>query len=193
MDEAYNRRNAYPPNSLPSQSGWSGHWMVGRGEQFLMWRLFRGWFIFFVSKTVTYISQSRDAFWCEFHEAIRIPRRPVLGRRRSTYMWPCLLLFVYMCVRRNWTGHRARVDSMPGYRRRRWPGIETTLLEIPRGGPCFAMDYWRWPLGGWPPSKQRRWPNVGLIVGERLRRWPNNDPILGQRLVSAGRQPLFTQ
>ena len=31
-----------------------------------------------------------------------------------------------------------------------------------------------------------RWPNVGLMSGQRRRRWANIKPILGQRLVLAG-------
>ena len=34
------------------------------------------------------------------------------------------------------------------------------------------------------PANTRRWPNVGLLVGQRRRRWPNGNPELGQGLVS---------
>ena len=36
------------------------------------------------------------------------------------------------------------------------------------------------------PGNTKRWPNVGLMMGQRRRRWTNIKPILGQCLVSAG-------
>ena len=35
-----------------------------------------------------------------------------------------------------------------------------------------------------------RWPNVGLLLGQRRRRRANSKPKLGQRLMFAGK-PLF--
>ena len=32
----------------------------------------------------------------------------------------------------------------------------------------------------------RRWPNVGIVLGQRRRRWANSIPTLGQRLMFAG-------
>ena len=36
------------------------------------------------------------------------------------------------------------------------------------------------------PANMRRWPNVGLQLGQRRRRWANCKPTLGQRLMFAG-------
>ena len=36
------------------------------------------------------------------------------------------------------------------------------------------------------PANMRRWPNVGLLLGQRRRRWANSKPTLGQRRMSAG-------
>ena len=36
------------------------------------------------------------------------------------------------------------------------------------------------------PAYTRRWPNVGLLLGQRRRRWANSKPTLGQRLMFAG-------
>ena len=38
------------------------------------------------------------------------------------------------------------------------------------------------------PANTRRWPNVGLLLGQRRRRWPNSKPTLGQRLIFAGKR-----
>ena len=35
------------------------------------------------------------------------------------------------------------------------------------------------------PENTKRWPNVGLMLVQRLRRWANINPTLGERLVSA--------
>ena len=37
------------------------------------------------------------------------------------------------------------------------------------------------------PAKMRRWPNVGLLLGQRRRRWANSKPTLFQRLKIAWR------
>ena len=41
---------------------------------------------------------------------------------------------------------------------------------------------------GWNrvPAKTKRWPNAGLMLGQRRRRWPIIDPALGQLIVFAG-------
>ena len=31
------------------------------------------------------------------------------------------------------------------------------------------------------PVNMRRWPNIGLLLGQRRRRWTNSKPTLGQR------------
>ena len=36
------------------------------------------------------------------------------------------------------------------------------------------------------PANMIRWPNVGLLLGQRRRRWPYSKPTLGQRLMFAG-------
>ena len=36
------------------------------------------------------------------------------------------------------------------------------------------------------PRVTRRWPDVGLMLGQRRKRWPSINPTLGQRLVLAG-------
>ena len=36
------------------------------------------------------------------------------------------------------------------------------------------------------PANTRRWPNVGLMLGQRRRRWANISPTLGQCIVFAG-------
>ena len=36
------------------------------------------------------------------------------------------------------------------------------------------------------PLNTRRWPNAGLMLGQRRRRWANINSALGQRLVFAG-------
>ena len=40
--------------------------------------------------------------------------------------------------------------------------------------------------GRLPLAIMRHWPNVGLLLAQRLRRWPNSKPTLGQRLMFAG-------
>ena len=35
-------------------------------------------------------------------------------------------------------------------------------------------------------ANMRRWPDVGLLLGQRRRRWANSKPTLGQRLTLAG-------
>ena len=35
----------------------------------------------------------------------------------------------------------------------------------------------------------RRWPKVGLLLGQRRRRWASCSPTLGQRIMSAGTVP----
>ena len=37
------------------------------------------------------------------------------------------------------------------------------------------------------PANMRRWPNVGLLLGQRRRRWANSKSTLGQRLMFAGK------
>ena len=37
------------------------------------------------------------------------------------------------------------------------------------------------------PANTRRWPNVGLMLGQRRRRWANVCPTFVQRLVFAGK------
>ena len=44
-------------------------------------------------------------------------------------------------------------------------------------------------LGCSPPphtANTRRWPNVGLMLGQRRRRWASISPTVGQRIVFAG-------
>ena len=41
----------------------------------------------------------------------------------------------------------------------------------------------------YPAANIRRWPNAGLLLGQRLRRWANSEPALGQRLIFAGNIP----
>ena len=36
------------------------------------------------------------------------------------------------------------------------------------------------------PANMRRWPNVGLLLGQRRRRGTNSKPTLSQRLMFAG-------
>ena len=42
------------------------------------------------------------------------------------------------------------------------------------------------PSGNVIPANTRRWPNDGLMLGQRQRRWANIKPTLLQRLVFAG-------
>ena len=35
------------------------------------------------------------------------------------------------------------------------------------------------------PANMSRWPNVGLLLGQRRRRWAGSKPTLGQRLMFA--------
>ena len=42
------------------------------------------------------------------------------------------------------------------------------------------------------PTNTRRWPKVGLLLGQRRRRWANIPPTLGQRLMFAGSYIYFT-
>ena len=37
----------------------------------------------------------------------------------------------------------------------------------------------------------RRWPNVGLLLGQRRRRWANSKPTLGQRLMFPGDRSIM--
>ena len=37
------------------------------------------------------------------------------------------------------------------------------------------------------PANMRRWPNVGLLLGQRRRRSTNNNSTLGQRIMFAGK------
>ena len=48
---------------------------------------------------------------------------------------------------------------------------------------CFATVDQRSRLY---PTNTRRWPNGGLMLGQRRRRWANISPTLGQRFVFAG-------
>ena len=41
------------------------------------------------------------------------------------------------------------------------------------------------------PANTRRWPNVGLLFGQRQRRWPNINPTLGQRSLFHGQLQPF--
>ena len=57
---------------------------------------------------------------------------------------------------------------------------ETWYFQLAAGRPVF----------NYCPENTRRWPNVRLMLAQRLRRWPNINPTLGQRLVFAGWKPL---
>ena len=35
------------------------------------------------------------------------------------------------------------------------------------------------------PTNTRRWPNVGLLLGQGRERWANSKPTMGQRLIIA--------
>ena len=37
------------------------------------------------------------------------------------------------------------------------------------------------------PANTRRWPSVGIMLGQRRRRWANFNSTLGKRLVFAGK------
>ena len=37
----------------------------------------------------------------------------------------------------------------------------------------------------------RRWPDVGLLLGQRRRRWANSKPTVGQRLMFAGYTGIY--
>ena len=43
-----------------------------------------------------------------------------------------------------------------------------------------------WSIYRCSPANTRRWPNVGLTLGQRRRRWANVSPTFDQRLVFAG-------
>ena len=51
----------------------------------------------------------------------------------------------------------------------------------------------RWPNVGLllGQRRTRRLPNVGLLLAHRLRRWPYSKPTLGQRLVFAGHKLIL--
>ena len=48
---------------------------------------------------------------------------------------------------------------------------------------------WRFAI----PANTRRWPNVGLTLGQRRRRWADVSPTLGQRLVFAEKNDVSTR
>ena len=61
----------------------------------------------------------------------------------------------------------------------RW--CEITLAQY------IGSTIWHLGLALCPyPANTRRWPNVGLMLGQRRRRWANVSPTLGQHLVFAG-------
>ena len=45
------------------------------------------------------------------------------------------------------------------------------------------MNHLLHSAAGPTPAYTGRWPNIGLMLGQRLRRWTNISPILGQHLV----------
>ena len=73
--------------------------------------------------------------------------------------------------------------------RRRWPNVKPALAQswlvrwvgrswigrVNKAG-CFV----------WPDCRPRLWPNVGLMLAQRLRRWVNINPTLDHRPLFAG-------
>ena len=90
-------------------------------------------------------------------------------------------------------------EKPPGVWLHAGPGLNALALYSPVLGPqiCLAVRFiaaWGLTMGTpgsgyllWNPREQkRRWPNVGLMLGQRRRRWSNIEPTLGGRL-SLGR------
>ena len=73
------------------------------------------------------------------------------------------------------------------HRLRRWPNIKTTMSwyiisALVKQGPYRGV----YRISGCITENTRRWPNAGLILGQRRRRWLSIKSALGQCLVFVG-------
>ena len=89
---------------------------------------------------------------------------------------------------------------MLGQRRRRWTNIDPALGLCPVfAGKLYHYIGWMPSQSWWDGSYKAllwtktafladmiRWPNVGLLLGQRRRRWASSKPTLGQRVLSVG-------